>query len=166
MRRFVAAAALVVLASSPAAAQSQAVPAARQGFATLVGAGARANGMGGAFTAIADDATAASWNPAGLAQLRQPEISVVHDGITTERTTTALLRYDIDVPPLGVQRITYQTDVPNRSSSRSSDIGFLSVTAPLLGNVFGIFCTTSGPLSAVDVRSSHRESFRARRRHA
>ena len=42
-----------------------------------VGSGARAVGMGGAFIAIADDATAASWNPAGLIQLEKPEISVV-----------------------------------------------------------------------------------------
>ena len=42
-----------------------------------VGAGARAMGMGGAFIAVADDATAASWNPAGLIQLEKPEISVV-----------------------------------------------------------------------------------------
>jgi long-subunit fatty acid transport protein len=34
-------------------------------------------GMGGAFIAIADDATAASWNPAGLIQLEKPEISIV-----------------------------------------------------------------------------------------
>ncbi len=41
------------------------------------GSGARAFGMGGAFLARADDATAASWNPAGLSHLRRPEISVV-----------------------------------------------------------------------------------------
>lgn len=41
------------------------------------GSGARAIGMGGAFTAIADDATAAWWNPAGLAQLERPEVSIV-----------------------------------------------------------------------------------------
>jgi len=40
-----------------------------------VGSGARALGMGGAFIAIADDATAASWNPGGLTQLDTPEIS-------------------------------------------------------------------------------------------
>ena len=44
-----------------------------------VGSGARALGMGGTFIAIADDATAASWNPAGLVQLEQPEISIVGD---------------------------------------------------------------------------------------
>jgi long-subunit fatty acid transport protein len=40
-----------------------------------VGSGARAMGMGGAFISVADDATAASWNPGGLLQLTKPEIS-------------------------------------------------------------------------------------------
>ncbi len=42
-----------------------------------VGSGARAAGMADAFVAVADDATAASWNPAGLVQLERPELSVV-----------------------------------------------------------------------------------------
>lgn len=42
-----------------------------------VGSGARAAGMADAFVAIADDATAASWNPAGLVQLERPEFSIV-----------------------------------------------------------------------------------------
>jgi long-subunit fatty acid transport protein len=42
-----------------------------------VGNGARAAGLGNAFTAIADDATAISWNPAGMAQLIMPEASIV-----------------------------------------------------------------------------------------
>lgn len=46
------------------------------GYSTQ-GAGARATGMGGAFIAVADDATAASHNPAGLAQLRTFEASLV-----------------------------------------------------------------------------------------
>jgi long-chain fatty acid transport protein len=49
-----------------------------QGRSSLVlGAGARAMGMAGAFLARADDATAASWNPAGLSYLRQPEFTLV-----------------------------------------------------------------------------------------
>jgi long-subunit fatty acid transport protein len=43
-----------------------------------VGSGARATGMGGAFIAVADDVTAASWNPAGLIHLEKPEISIVY----------------------------------------------------------------------------------------
>jgi long-subunit fatty acid transport protein len=34
--------------------------------------------MGGAFIDVADDATAASWNPGGLTQLERPEMSVVY----------------------------------------------------------------------------------------
>jgi hypothetical protein len=49
-----------------------------EGFTSLaLGSGARAYGMGGAFLARADDATAASWNPAGLSYLRRPEFSIV-----------------------------------------------------------------------------------------
>ncbi len=42
-----------------------------------VGSGARAAGMANAFVAIADDASAAAWNPAGLIQLERPELSLV-----------------------------------------------------------------------------------------
>ncbi len=43
----------------------------------LNGSGARAAGMGNAFTGVADDATAISWNSAGLTQLYSAEASVV-----------------------------------------------------------------------------------------
>ena len=43
----------------------------------LKGSGARAAGMGYAFIGVADDATAMTWNPAGLTQLGKPELSVV-----------------------------------------------------------------------------------------
>ncbi|MHB1049810.1 MAG: OmpP1/FadL family transporter [Bacteroidota bacterium] len=43
----------------------------------LTGAGARAEGFGGAFIGLADDATAVVWNPAGLAQLERAEASLV-----------------------------------------------------------------------------------------
>lgn len=41
-----------------------------------IGLGSRAIGMGGAFISIADDCTATFWNPAGLAQLIRPELSL------------------------------------------------------------------------------------------
>ena len=43
----------------------------------LNGSGARAAGMGYAFTGVADDASAISWNSAGLTQLYSPEASIV-----------------------------------------------------------------------------------------
>ncbi|MDD5657552.1 MAG: type IX secretion system membrane protein PorP/SprF [Elusimicrobia bacterium] len=42
------------------------------------GAGARAPGMGDAFTALADDAYAAYYNPAGLAQLDRPQLGTAY----------------------------------------------------------------------------------------
>lgn len=79
-----------------------------------VGSGARAVGMGGAFIAIADDATAASWNPAGLTQLMKPEISFAYsyfrrrdDFSSSEHPETS-----------GVQK------------SSSTELNFLSVAYP------------------------------------
>ena len=43
---------------------------------SLSNPGARALGLGGAFVALADDATAAFANPAGLVQIAEPELSV------------------------------------------------------------------------------------------
>jgi hypothetical protein len=42
------------------------------------GAGARALGMGGAFVAVADDATAAYWNPAGMPGVERAAFSAMH----------------------------------------------------------------------------------------
>ena len=44
----------------------------------MISPGARAAGMGEAFVALADDATAVYWNPAGLAFQDQREISLMH----------------------------------------------------------------------------------------
>jgi len=44
-----------------------------------IGVGARATGMGGAFTAIANDGTTLYWNPAGLTQLKTKEISATYN---------------------------------------------------------------------------------------
>ena len=45
--------------------------------------GARSLGMGGAFLGLADDASAAEANPAGLTILRKPEISLERSRATT-----------------------------------------------------------------------------------
>ena len=43
-----------------------------------VGVGARGLGMGGAYTALADDANALYWNPAGLSKLEKREFTASH----------------------------------------------------------------------------------------
>lgn len=61
-----------------------------------VGSGARAVGMGGAFIAIADDATAASWNPAGLIQLERPELSIVGAYFNRREAFSSNIHTEID----------------------------------------------------------------------
>lgn len=84
-------AALTCLLGGTASARAQVVDPPRQEEVELqrssvvLGSGARALGMGGAFLARADDATAASWNPAGLSYLRRAEVSVV--GFRSTRST-------------------------------------------------------------------------------
>ncbi|MDD2999931.1 MAG: PorV/PorQ family protein [Erysipelotrichia bacterium] len=57
----------------------------RAGAYLKMGVGARALGMGSAFTAVADDSTASFWNPAGLARLDKAEASFMHADLTMDR---------------------------------------------------------------------------------
>jgi len=84
------------------------------------GSGARAAGMANAFVAISDDGTAASWNPAGLGQLRKPELSIVS-------TTSQQI--------LGAEGFRTRDDLasfsPLRSSYQSTYLDFASLAVPL-----------------------------------
>lgn len=61
-----------------------------------IGIGAAANGMGGAYVSMANDATALYWNVAGIAKLEQDEVDVVH----TEWIAQTNLDYAALVLPL------------------------------------------------------------------
>jgi long-subunit fatty acid transport protein len=52
--------------------------------------------MGGAFIGVADDATAASWNPAGLIQLEKPEVSLVYSTMKRDQTYHSTLHPEIN----------------------------------------------------------------------
>jgi long-subunit fatty acid transport protein len=84
-----------------------------------VGSGARAQGKALAFIGVADDATAASHNPAGLVQLQLPEASVVGSYFIR------LEGQDVTQPGIGVDDQTLD----------SFDLNYLSVVYPfqLLG---------------------------------
>jgi hypothetical protein len=80
MRPIVCAAALascLLLSLSPGAASAAA---GSTGIASLkLGVGARAMGLGGAYVALADDPTATYWNAAGLAGLRNTQVTAMHN---------------------------------------------------------------------------------------
>lgn len=89
---------------------------------SIIGAGARAAGMGGAFTALADDASAASFNPAGLALLIKPEVSAVFAARRLERSDTNVIGFD------PVNPVRYD-DTNVRFST--GDVNFASFTVPV-----------------------------------
>lgn len=69
----------IILLSLSAAGKPCAQPGPRYaGDPLLLGAGARPLGMGNAFVAISDDATAIYWNPAGLSRLSSAEAHAQH----------------------------------------------------------------------------------------
>ncbi len=69
---------LILLAAFLPFCFSQAYGAKYAGEFLSLGVGARALGMGGAFVGVADDVTSCFWNPAGLCQLNQRELSLMH----------------------------------------------------------------------------------------
>lgn len=67
--------------------------------------GVRANGMGGAFVGVADDATAVYWNPAGLATGAVVSINLEFGGLEPAGTGQAGPRHALvafSLPPLGL----------------------------------------------------------------
>ena len=67
---------LILVFALPAAAQNIDIEALSGLQFNFGNPGARSLGMGGAFLGLADDASAAEANPAGLTILRKPEISI------------------------------------------------------------------------------------------
>lgn len=83
------------------------------------GAGARGLGMGGAFIAVADDGTASSFNPAGLAQLRSSELVVV--GFYDDMRS--------DITQAGVQGAG-RGNAARRETSQHQSLDFVGLAVP------------------------------------
>ena len=94
------------------------------GFLKL-GIGSRATAMGGAFTALSDDASALYWNPAGLAQLREPELLVVHnESFESIRHDAALFAQPLrrrGVFAAGLYGLYTPNDIERRSGLNETD---------------------------------------------
>jgi long-subunit fatty acid transport protein len=84
--------------------------------------GAKARAMGNAFTAVADDLTAAYWNPAGLAAKRGPEFYLSY--------MASSQAHDYDLQD---KAVTGETRLYNYNlSGRLNQIDYFSVSAPTL----------------------------------
>ena len=76
---------LVILTSQIFSGKSAAQNGGYSGAYLRLGAGVRALGTGGAFVALANDATAGYWNPAGLGQLTEPQIGGMYSVLSFGR---------------------------------------------------------------------------------
>jgi long-subunit fatty acid transport protein len=86
---------------------------------SFLGAGARARAMGGAFTGVADDASALTWNPAGLIQVDKTQASISGIYLPLQLKT----------------KLTYATNSSHNIDSKFSDDklkpSFASFVAPI-----------------------------------
>jgi long-chain fatty acid transport protein len=110
MRKLFFALALCALTALPALAQNTDIEALSGLQFNFGNPGARSLGMGGAFIGLADDASAAEANPAGLTILRKPELSIegrnyleqqimTTTGTYPDLTRTAFTQYSERVEP-------------------------------------------------------------------
>lgn len=115
----------VLLTVAPSA-EGQAI-----GSLNRTGSGARAAGMANAFVAVSDDGTAASWNPAGLAQLRRPEASIVVTNVERDVRLDGFLTPD--------NRARYGD---RQTTNATSSLDFVSLAVPF--SVAGRAVTVQG----------------------
>jgi hypothetical protein len=103
---------LILLAASGMDAQSK-VGTTAANFLTIP-VGPRATGMGGAFTAVANDATAAFWNAGGLSRLTNSEFSVTHSswfvGSSVNWLGLAVKLDDDNALAVSVQQLDYGSE--------------------------------------------------------
>jgi long-subunit fatty acid transport protein len=118
----------VIAVLAAATASGQAFSLINQSVSNITGTGARAHGMGGAFIALADDATAASWNPAGLSQLSRPEVSIVYEDFSGTYDTIG--RSVEDWTEFEPFPFTIESTISWPGEFDTSNIAFASATYP------------------------------------
>jgi long-chain fatty acid transport protein len=145
MRRLVLFAALCALAL-PLAAQNTDIESLSGLQFNFGNPGARSLGMGGAFLGLADDATAAEANPAGLTILRKPELSLEARNYQEQQIFTTSGTFP------EVNRTAFN------HYSKKVELTFASFVYPVKGFTFGAYfhqpLRNAGSGSDVDVQSS------------
>ena len=105
--------------------------------------GARSLAMGGAFLGLADDASAAEANPAGLTILRKPEVSVETRNFRTSRNFVT-----------GGTLLSPTDPIRNdefHSYSRRAELGFASISYPMPEKHFALAAYFSHPVAFTSV---------------
>lgn len=149
--RLLLAALLLLATAGPVLAQPLTIP--RFSF-NLSNPGARSLGFGGAFAGLADDATAAYANPAGLVQLVRPEVSV--EGRHWERSTPFLAGGRLDGAPTGIGIDTEEGLLFGEDASSETGLSFASVVYPKGRFSFALY---GHRLASVDVASESQGFF-------
>lgn len=129
--------AVALLGGADAGAQSYAFtgPLIDQPFRLTIGSGraegfgARALGMGGAFTAVADDATAAEWNPAGLAQIDRVQFQLGGQYLDTEIDRSLAIEQNLRQGALDLRTVVYED---SSASDSSPQFDFATIAYPIL----------------------------------
>src|SRR6266540_2882650 len=131
-------------ASTPIAARAQ----------TVESVGTRAQGMGGAFLAVADDATATWWNPAGLATGALFNALIEYDHPRTP-PDSSVKGIAVAMPSLGLSyyRLPINQMRPAASTGdtaeRRQDQGVLSVYGATVGQSLGTHLVVASTLKLV-----------------
>ncbi|UCG50622.1 MAG: PorV/PorQ family protein [Candidatus Latescibacterota bacterium] len=116
----------------------------------IIPPGARANGMGESYVAIADDATAAWWNPGGLAFLRGRNLALMHSQLVPDLASDVYYEFlgftneisGVGTLSIAVIYLTYGTSVAtNTQGEKKGEFksweasGVVSFAIPLSDNI-------------------------------
>lgn len=116
----------------------------------IIPPGARANGMGESFVAISDDATAAWWNPGGLAFLRGRNLALMHSQLVPDLASDVYYEYlgftdeisDVGTLSVALIYLTYGSSVAtNAQGEKTGDFksweasGIVSFAIPITDNL-------------------------------
>ena len=110
------------------------------GFLSLrLGAGARAAAMGDASVSLAEDATAAYWNPAGLATVQGTSFTLMHhEWLSSVRVETASLAHRTEIGTFGLHFSgLYMDEIERFTSATSSPEGYFSVFEIAVSGAYG-----------------------------
>ena len=101
------------------------------------GVGSRAFGFGGAFVAIADDASATFWNPAGLVQLEGANLSAMHTNRFGLDITYQFVGATLALEELGLGISMVRSSIDEIPFYGDEGEGFFSETQTLMAGSLG-----------------------------